>query len=172
MLEIRDARREVVRRFSSEDDGPGPHPSDTPGLHRFLWDLRHASPAPMVEGVRGTRVPPGQYTVRLGTGAKTLTVPLLIEPDPLRGVSIEEIQRQYAVSRETGRTLRDLAVARASRRAPGVDQALEAELDEMWRDVLRVFVTVEESDTPLSLEMQRSITTLLRAARDLMARGR
>ncbi len=171
-LDIRDARGDVVRRYSSEADGPDPHPSDAPGLHRFVWDLRHASPVPTVEGVRGTRVPPGRYTVHLSTGEETLTAPLLIEPDPLRGASREEIQRQYAVSRETGRILRDLTLARASREAASTGQVTDSPLDAMWRDVLRAFVTVEESDAPLSAETQRSVTALLRAARDLMARGR
>lgn len=171
VMEIRDARGEVVRRFSSEDDGPGPHPSDAPGLHRFVWDLRHASPVPTVEGVRGTRVSPGRYTVRLRTGAETLTVPLAVEPDPLRRTSSEDLQRQYTLSQEIGSTLRDIVVARASRGAAGADQALGAALDEMWHDVLRIFVAVEESDTPVSAERQQAITALLKAARDLMARG-
>jgi len=172
VLEIRNARGDVVRRFSSEDDGAGPPPSDAPGLHRLVWDLRHASPVPSVEGVRGTRVPAGRYTVRLSTGAETLTVPLLIEPDPLRGASSEEIRRQYAVSREIGQVLRDLSVARAAGGATGADHAIDSPMDKMWRDVLRLFVTVEESDTPPSEESHRSITTLLRAARDLVARER
>jgi len=180
VLEIRNDRDDVVRRFSSEDDGPGPHPSDAPGLHRFLWDLRHASPDPTAEGVRGTRVPPGRYIVRLSTGVETLTVPLQIEADRRRTPTIDDLPRQYAISREIDSTLRLVAGARSSRGATGADRevtpvterALEEELETAWRGLLRMFVLVEESDAAPSPEVQRRITALRRAARDLVARRR
>jgi hypothetical protein len=68
----------------------------TPGLHRWVWDLR---PAPAAGGRgrgaggggggggrgRGGAVPHGLYTVRLTVDGKTYTQPLAVHADPRGG---------------------------------------------------------------------------------------
>jgi hypothetical protein len=100
-LEIRDEHGNLVRRFSSEDQlstpsvvkqnppefsmdwvHAEPKLSNTPGMHRFVWDLRYPRPAairydysaaaPIASGTvplpEGPLVLPGQYEVRLIAG--------------------------------------------------------------------------------------------------------
>jgi hypothetical protein len=57
----------------------------TPGLHRWVWDLR-GTPTDDGRG-RGGRgaapaVMPGRFVVRLTAAGKTLTQPLIVRSDP------------------------------------------------------------------------------------------
>ena len=108
-LEILDGSGAVIRRYSS-DDRPQPRDPNTlnvqtvwapapqglpatPGLHRFVWDFR-PTPQPGGRGRGagggggggfgrgGASLPPGTYSVRLTTGAKTMTQPLVVKADP------------------------------------------------------------------------------------------
>jgi hypothetical protein len=105
VLEILDAEGGVVRRFAS-DDRPTPRDPNTlavqtvwapqtdalpatPGMHRWVWDLRGTPPAGGGGG-RGGRgaapvARPGHYTVRFTAGGKTTTQPLIVKQDP-RGI--------------------------------------------------------------------------------------
>jgi hypothetical protein len=110
-LEILDSSGKVVRRYSSADQ---PQPIDpkelnvpmywvrmphvlpsTPGMHRWVWDLRYETPKSIARGFPisaiphdtpreplGPRALPGQYTVRLTAGGKTETQPLTVKMDP------------------------------------------------------------------------------------------
>jgi len=101
-LEIRDAKGQLVNRFSSEKDesfqkyaGGPPTPrllSREPGLNRFVWDMRHARmrgvPEVYIEGsYRGHKVIPGTYQLILTqegqareTSAEILAHPLILLP--------------------------------------------------------------------------------------------
>ncbi len=80
VLEILDARGELVRRYASDDKVEAPDlqriqvtpdwvdvaeaPSAAAGMHRFVWDLRYAAPKELPrsrrqEPVRGVWAPPG-----------------------------------------------------------------------------------------------------------------
>lgn len=107
-LEIVDASGEIVRRYSSEDRPPAVNPetlnipaswirraeplSGSPGMHRWVWDLR---PTPAERPARGAgggggglgrggeaRVLPGLYTVRLTVSGKRYEQPLRVGMDP------------------------------------------------------------------------------------------
>ncbi|HTM25239.1 MAG TPA: hypothetical protein VL225_08600 [Vicinamibacterales bacterium] len=113
-LEILDSAGTVVRRFAS-DDRPQPRDPNTlavqtvwapageplpatPGLHRWVWDLRGTPPAGAAGrgrgagggggggggGGRGRGGQPllGAYTVRLTVDGKTYTQPFVVHPDP------------------------------------------------------------------------------------------
>ena len=69
--------------------------SASAGMHRWLWDLRYPVPLADRHGYPIAAVPhntprtplgplalPGQYTVRLTAGGKTLTAPLTVKIDP------------------------------------------------------------------------------------------
>jgi hypothetical protein len=114
-LEILDGAGNVVRRYASDDRVQPRDPNSlavqtiwaptsealpaTPGLHRWVWDLR---PAPAAGGRgrgagggggggggggrgRGGAVPHGLYTVRLTVDGKTYTQPLAVHADPRGG---------------------------------------------------------------------------------------
>ena len=59
--------------------------SSKPGMHRFVWDLRHAGPAALSSNnysQEGPLVPPGRYSVQLELGSWEKTVPLELVIDP------------------------------------------------------------------------------------------
>jgi photosystem II stability/assembly factor-like uncharacterized protein len=108
-LEILDAKGQTVNTLTSkkEDDeraekrpreveqeetdkGPEKHPLPTaPGLHRVVWDLRHAG-GRIIEDAKldsgeprvGPLAIPGRYTLKLTVEGQTLTRPLVIVLDP------------------------------------------------------------------------------------------
>src|SRR6185503_971934 len=103
-LEVLDAQGKVVRTLSSElEESPiGPeHPDWNPGsepeadldadagLHRASWDFTIDGspyiPEAMVDSGDphvGPGALPGEYTLRLVAGGKTVTAPLRVDPDP------------------------------------------------------------------------------------------
>jgi photosystem II stability/assembly factor-like uncharacterized protein len=109
-LEVFDAAKNLVRRYSSDDKAepidplltaptywvrpPATLPSDA-GMHRFVWDLHYPPPDalrheyPISAIYRdtpryplGAVVTPGQYTVKLTAGGKSYTQPLTVKMDP------------------------------------------------------------------------------------------
>jgi photosystem II stability/assembly factor-like uncharacterized protein len=105
-LEILDPAGEMIRRYASDDKFPTVNPdtlsiplswvraqeplSATPGMHRWIWDLRPTPPQRAAGGgggggFGGRGVPavlPGTYTVRLTVGGKSYTQPLIVKMDP------------------------------------------------------------------------------------------
>ena len=125
-LEVLDGEGRLVRRLAS-DDPPEPPvegrnipdywirpPQTLPaeaGLHRFVWDLRHETPAAAsfsypiaaVPGntprePRGPWVVPGAYTVRLSVDGRVLAQPLSVVMDPRVKTSLADLEAQHAIS--------------------------------------------------------------------------
>jgi photosystem II stability/assembly factor-like uncharacterized protein len=133
-LEIVDAGGTVVRRYRSDDPPEAPiegrnipdywirppQPLSTAtGLHRFVWDLHYPSPAVLERSYpiaaiyrntpaepRGPWALPGEYTVRLTVGGRTLTRPLRLKMDPRVKATLDELRAQLERSQEI---VRDLA---------------------------------------------------------------
>jgi len=126
-LEIRDASEKMIRRFSSADKPepvdekemnvptywvrPGQVLSGAAGFHRFVWDLRmpppdalsHDYPISAIFGDTareplGPWVLPGQYTVRLTAGGRTLTQPLTVAMDPRVKTPPADLALQFEVA--------------------------------------------------------------------------
>jgi hypothetical protein len=124
VLEVLDGTNTVIRRFSSEGPGQRQQPPDQPGmrapemvtvgtprlprasgLNRFTWDLTLAPPVdPARQGGggggrgNGPVVVPGNYTLRLIAGGKTMTQPLVIRIDPRNqkdGVTLADLREQF-----------------------------------------------------------------------------
>ncbi len=160
-LEIVDAGGAVVRRYRSDDpleppvEGRNvpdywirpPQPlSAVAGLHRFVWDLHFPPPAALERSYpiaaiyrntpaepRGPWALPGDYTVRLTVGGRTLTRPLKLKMDPRVKATPAELQRQLEASQEM---VRDLgrsadAVRRVKERARTADTAQTRELADL-----------------------------------------
>lgn len=205
-LEILDKAGAVVRRYSSRDqaeppvDGRNtpdywlaPHQPllATPGLHRFVWDLRHAPPAvaafsyPIAATFRatprtprGSIVAPGAYTVRLRVDGRESTAPLTVRMDPRVKTPAAALQQQYATSRAIDAALRRVAAALAEARTesaangPRAGQARTAvtALTRLQGQATQLFGLVEGADlapTPLTLaawkETAAAIDTALAA---------
>jgi photosystem II stability/assembly factor-like uncharacterized protein len=161
VLEVRDERGDLVRRYSSGDASPKPDLakiaiapqwveapvplSSAPGHHRFVWPLHYgklASP-----GDDGVWAPPGPYTVVLEVDGARLTQPLTVAPDPrvtlpaagyaaqlalARRIEVEK-QRLEAVSHEAEALAKALAERRkaAGFRGTPAFDALEARIREL-----------------------------------------
>ena len=125
-LEVLDAEGRLVRRYTSDDrplppvEGrnipdywirPPQQLSTEAGLHRFVWDLRHETPAASSFGYpmaaiafdtprepRGPWVVPGTYTVRLTADGRVLAQPLAVGMDPRVKTPAADIEAQHAVS--------------------------------------------------------------------------
>ena len=128
VLEVLDGSGAVVRRFTSagqaapvaaavaEDAPPGEEGEGgggrggrggqtrvdkSPGIHRFLWDLRYPGPwmsASRPEGPNGPMAVPGQFSVRLTVGSFTATQTLRIVEDPritADGVTTADLREQF-----------------------------------------------------------------------------
>src|SRR6266545_4838343 len=120
-------------------------------MHRFTWDL-HLTPVPTARPqypIAATPhdtapvliapwVPPGQYIVQLTVDGHQLTQPLNVAIDPRVKTPIDELRRQYALSRQVydelmalDTAVKDLRALRAGRTAdPDFDKraaALEGE---------------------------------------------
>ena len=151
-LAILDANGEVLRRYSSRDKAEPPKDegnipwywirpprvlSTVAGMHRFTWDL-HLTPVPTarpqfpiaatphdtVPILISPWVPPGQYIVQLTVDGHQLAQPLNVAIDPRVKTPIEELRRQYALSRQVYDELmaldtaaKDLRALRAGRTA-------------------------------------------------------
>jgi len=147
-LEILDGTR-LVRRYASTDTAMPPadignvprywiRPTrvlpTTPGMHRFVWDLRYpeprvlnfqypisATPNNTPRDPRGPWVVPGTYTVRLTVNGKTYTQPLTVRVDPRVKTPTATLARQFALSKgvydDIGRTRTALDSVRALRGA-------------------------------------------------------
>lgn len=123
-LEILDGADKVVRTFTSSgpDETPaadaggggddeeggggrargGPAKLDkTPGMHRFMWDLRYVGAwqsATRPQGPDGPVGLPGKYSVRFTDGAFTSTRPLTVIEDPRilkTGVTAGDLKEQF-----------------------------------------------------------------------------
>ena len=138
---IESATNETIRRYSSDDPAEPPvaapnHPdywirpaarlATTPGLHRFVWDLRYAPPPvdrvsyPIAATYRNTpRAPrgafvlPGTYQVRLTVGDRVLRQAVVVRMDPRVRTSTADLTLQLKLSKAVDSAIRRLAEARA-----------------------------------------------------------
>jgi hypothetical protein len=138
-LRILDAHGQTVRRWTSADT---PEPTDprkldvpafwvvppalartTPGLHRFVWDLRYAAqvPASPEEAgdpffVPGVWAVPGNYTVRLTVDDHAFDQPLHVVLDPRERATTADLAAQFDFTEQV-EALR-IEVLHAARRQP------------------------------------------------------
>jgi len=139
-LEVFDSAGKLVRAYSSTGEtslpykvnvpdywlAPAPLLPKTPGLHRFVWDLRYPDPDQLLYtyyGIhvdyfeytladhaiphntpwhepQGPMVVPGQYEIRLTVGGTTYKQPITVKLDPRLNYSTEELQRQLDLAQK------------------------------------------------------------------------
>ncbi|MCU0380069.1 MAG: hypothetical protein MUE58_02670 [Chitinophagaceae bacterium] len=143
VLEILDAQKNLVRKFTSSDkplgiDPPSvPYPthwmwpvqilSREPGHHRFTWDLRYPVPPGSETSLsiaavtghtalepRGPFVRPGTYTVRLSVAGRVQEKALELRMDPRVSATSEDIRLQWEYSMRCYRAYEALQAARDS----------------------------------------------------------
>ncbi len=167
VLEIHDAAGAVVRRYASDDKPerrveplvvtadwarPALVLPKTPGLHRWVWDLREAAPPATereypISAIPGRTPPepegplvlPGTYTAALTVDGKTFTTTLTVAMDPRVKIPGADVASQHAAAR---RLAGDLGRLDAARKA-GADAKRAGTLEEKVR---RLYAIVQESD--------------------------
>ncbi len=135
LIEILDARGQVIRRYSSEDKAPAvkpetldfpafwrPAPKPLPasaGMHRWIWDL-HYTAVPgsthlvgdeFVVAPRGVTALPGTYTVKLTVSGQSYNQPLTLKMDPRINTSAAELQKQFDAATEVSRRQAEISEA-------------------------------------------------------------
>jgi photosystem II stability/assembly factor-like uncharacterized protein len=118
VLTVRDARGEIVRRYSSTD---APKPIDlatlrsapewveepvtlasAAGAHRFVWPLRYAAPREIAKDnafTDGVWAPPGVYKIELEVDGRRHEQPLEVAPDPRVALPSAAYTEQFALAR-------------------------------------------------------------------------
>ena len=86
--------------FAFGGGGGAPRVSTTPGLNRFVWNMRHPDAATFpglimwAAGTQGPRAVPGVYTVKLTAGGQTQTETFEIRKDPRLDATPQDFARQ------------------------------------------------------------------------------
>jgi hypothetical protein len=121
-LEIFDAQQNLVRKFSSDDQGPGKHRplpvaerwfpkpeviEKSPGMHRFVWNLAWASAGgPSADdeaeyrNPSGPKAVPGIYQVRLTVDGKMQSQPLEVIMDPRSEATRDSLEQQFQLGQK------------------------------------------------------------------------
>jgi photosystem II stability/assembly factor-like uncharacterized protein len=121
-LEIFDAQKKLVSRFSSEDKPPEKRPplpiaerwfpkperpQASPGMHRFLWNLTWGSSGgpgadedSEYRSPNGPEVVPGIYQVRLTVDGQTQSQDLKVIMDPRSAATPEVLQQQLQIGQQ------------------------------------------------------------------------
>jgi photosystem II stability/assembly factor-like uncharacterized protein len=101
-LEILDDAGRVVRAFEGNDV---PH---SPGMHRFVWDLRYPGPE-TARGMAGPRAVPGTYQVKLTVGDWAQTQSFEVKKDPrLTEITQEDLEEQFEFLMQIRKAFNDL----------------------------------------------------------------
>ena len=116
-LTFRDRLGHDIIGFCS-DDGTlplGQRPTTTPGLNRFVWDMRHPAPTRLDESLNTARIKPlskepdatagphtvpGDYHVALEAGGATQVEGFTITKDPRLSVGQDAFEQQFALLQE------------------------------------------------------------------------
>ncbi|MDQ3281370.1 MAG: glycoside hydrolase [Acidobacteriota bacterium] len=188
-MEILDSDGKLVRRYSSrdvaaplQDTGNVPwywiRPQralpTTPGMHRFVWDLRYPPLGDNSVGFPIAAIPhdtppnatspyamPGNYTVRLTAGSRTITQPLVVQMDPRVQSTREELSRQFTASMRVYQLMRDVEAARAksdSEELTTLAESLRALLDSLQSADAAPTVALSEAVT----EIEQRVRTALK----------
>ena len=151
MLEIFDGDNKVIRRYISGATPakrpplpiaprwlPNPPALEiTPGMHRFVWDLRWSSSGASGEvedegfgAPPGPRVVPGTYQVKLTVDGKSFTQPLKIVMDPRSSATSKVLAEQLQLGLEI------FAEARKGRQTAAEIASLKKRLDDLKSQVV------------------------------------
>lgn len=137
VLEIRDARGKLVRRYATDDKiapvdeknlewplywiKPPQVLSNKRGMHRFVWDLHYTSPLPGPVSRRasgGVWAVPGQYQVKIAVKgspkSSAAAQPLTLVMDPRVKVSEADLRAQFDASMRAAAVLKNVATVTGS----------------------------------------------------------
>jgi hypothetical protein len=236
-LEVYDSAGRLVRAYSSNSPARLPYkvnvpdfwlaPPDalpkTPGLHRFVWDLRYPDPEQLLYtyyGIhvdyfeytladhaiphntpwhepQGPMVVPGQYEIRFTAGGKVQRQPITVRLDPRLPYSTQELQTQLDLAQKLTASMNatyhgynqathlraQLAALKLSGASPDTAAAVK-ELGEkvqgltdssgglgpMNRDLTRLLIAVDQSDSPPAASVVEAFALLCRDTAAVLTR--
>ena len=195
----------VLRKYSSDDPEDVPIPNrnipdywirpaqrllTTPGLHRFVWDVRFAPPAvdtfqyPIAAVIRNTpKEPrgmwalPGTYQVRLTVGGRAYRQAVTVKLDPRVRTPIADLTLQYRLSKSLDDAMRELSEARRAVRARLASatgealtrlQATGAQLDAVYAPMPDLFNRLQEADMRPTAATEAATNAALTAAQSAL----
>jgi photosystem II stability/assembly factor-like uncharacterized protein len=179
-LEIYNANQKLIRRYSS-DDQPDVTEAElqrdlnvptywvrmpeilpaTPGMHRFIWDLRYPPPKALeheypISAIykntprvpRGALVIPGRYTVKLTAGGQTYAQPLTVVMDPRIKIPAAGLEQQLTLSLKlTELMTEDFDALSRERSAKSTSKSdLQTSLARLNLELSHVFEIIQGSD--------------------------
>ncbi|HUL78473.1 MAG TPA: glycoside hydrolase, partial [Vicinamibacteria bacterium] len=172
-LEILDSEGRLVRRYASDDrDEPPVEGRNIPdywirppqrlsveaGLHRFVWDLRHETPAAASFGYpiaavyrdtprepRGPWVVPGAYTVRLTVDGQVREQRLTVVMDPRVNTPVSDLMAQHALSLRLCAAMARATEAQRPGHAPAGAETADG-LRRLHGQLTHLLGTVEDAD--------------------------
>ena len=206
---IETASGQTIRRYSSDDPEDTPVPTRnipdywirptarlaaTPGLHRFVWDVRYAPPMvdeftyPIAAVVRNTPktpqgmwVVPSTYQVRLTVGGRAYRQAVVVKMDPRVRMSAADLALQFRLSKALDDMMRQLNDARAAltprvSAAAGDEaarlRAVAAALDQAYAPLSDLFERIQSVDARPTAAAETAANEALRTAEAALANAR
>ena len=193
---------DVIRRYSSDDPVEPPIPgrnipdywirpaqrlATTPGLHRFVWDVRYAPPlvdrpsypisavfANTPREPRGMFVQPGTYQVRLSAAGKSLRQAVVVRMDPRVKTSQPDLALQFKLSRALDDALRRVAKLRAeiASRPAGATTASQnaaTALQQAASQLQDLFEAIQQADARPTAAQDAAVADALKKAEAAIA---
>lgn len=183
-LEILEAEGVVIRRYSSDDPLPPPvnnpnlpdywiRPDQplaaTPGLHRFVWDLRYTPPAVTsfaygIAAIRGNTprspqgvwVMPGSYQVRLTVGGQVYRQPITIRMDPRVQTPVTDLTLQFQLSKAVSEAIGQLATLR-----DGASPDQLARIQSAYAPLPALLATLQSADARPTVAQEAAVAEAL-----------
>ena len=187
-IEILDASKKIVRRYSSDDKPtpvdpeivvqtewarPAAIPSPDAGMHRFVWDLHYPPPDAFeheypISAIwrntprdpQGPRVLPGVYTVKLTVAGKTYTQPLTIKMDPRIKTAPAGLQEQFHLAVKISDMMHQTA------------QVQNDDAKKLNGQLVRVLEVIEGADATPTSQAEAAVADLERKVNQLLARAK
>jgi photosystem II stability/assembly factor-like uncharacterized protein len=163
----------------------------TPGLHRFVWDLRYAPPPSEIRtypiaAVAGNTLPeprglfvlPGTYQARLNVDGRSYRQPIVVRMDPRVKTPAADLTQQFNLSKEVDAMWRRLRTARETlmTRTAGASGDSAAELQKQLHavtDALQplqdLFESLQEADVKPSASLEAAVKEALSRAAAVLA---
>ena len=171
-LEILDAKRNLIRSFSSGDKQAPKYPplpiaerwfpaplvlEKTAGMHRFVWNLALGGSGETDDdeiedeygAPHGPRATPGDYEVRLTVDGRTQTQPLKVGMDPRSTATALELEQQLDLGRKI------YADTLQSRRALAEINSVQKQISDLQTKIPAEQADLKASATEAAAAMQK-----------------
>lgn len=116
-LEFLDEQDTVLKSFTTDNEESTSRFSAEQGFNRFVWNMRTEPPRGFdgmilwTRSLRGYKVKPGQYKVRMTVGEEVQTESFIIVPDPRTDATAEDFESQQAFLAKISKKLDDTHLA-------------------------------------------------------------